>query len=48
MLTEKFHVSSFGYFGSYSAGQQSELSNLDLFLNFLSPWVGVFLLSKAS
>ncbi len=29
-LTEKFHVSMIGYFGSYATGQQTDSSDLDL------------------
>ncbi|MFN5628895.1 MAG: nucleotidyltransferase family protein [Bacteroidota bacterium] len=37
LLTDKFHVSSIGYFGSYSAGQQNEKSDLDLLVEFSEP-----------
>lgn len=37
VLTEKFHVSSIGYFGSYSTGQQNEQSDLDLLVEFSEP-----------
>jgi len=37
MLTDKFHVSSIGYFGSYSSGQQNEQSDLDLLVEFSKP-----------
>jgi predicted nucleotidyltransferase len=37
VLTDKFHVSSIGYFGSYSTGQQNELSDLDLLVEFSEP-----------
>jgi predicted nucleotidyltransferase len=33
-LTEKFHVSSIGYFGSYAKGQQTDTSDLDLVVEF--------------
>lgn len=36
-LTAKFHVSSIGYFGSYSKGQQNEQSDLDLLVEFSEP-----------
>lgn len=36
-LTEKFHVSSIGYFGSYANGQQTETSDLDLVVEFSQP-----------
>ena len=36
-LTEKFHVSSIGYFGSYAKGQQTETSDLDLVVEFSQP-----------
>ena len=34
MLTDKFHVSSIGYFGSYARGQQTDSSDLDLLVEF--------------
>ena len=37
LLTDKFHVSSIGYFGSYSTGQQNEKSDLDLLVEFSEP-----------
>jgi predicted nucleotidyltransferase len=37
VLTDKFHVSSIGYFGSYSTGQQNEQSDLDLLVEFSEP-----------
>jgi predicted nucleotidyltransferase len=37
VLTDKFHVSSIGYFGSYSTGQQNEQSDLDLIVEFSEP-----------
>ena len=37
VLTDKFHVSSIGYFGSYSIGQQNEQSDLDLLVEFSEP-----------
>lgn len=37
MLADKFHVSSIGYFGSYSTGQQTEESDIDLFVEFSEP-----------
>ncbi len=37
VLTDKFHVSSIGYFGSYSTGQQNEQSDLDLLVEFSGP-----------
>lgn len=37
VLTEKFHVSSIGYFGSYSNGQQTDQSDLDLLVEFSQP-----------
>ena len=37
MLTDKFHVSSIGYFGSYSAGEQNEQSDIDLLVEFSAP-----------
>jgi predicted nucleotidyltransferase len=36
-LTEKFHVSSIGYFGSYARGQQNGASDLDLIVEFSQP-----------
>lgn len=37
VLTDKFHVSTIGYFGSYSTGQQTEQSDLDLLVEFSQP-----------
>lgn len=37
ILTEKFHVSTIGYFGSYSLGQQTDQSDLDLLVEFSQP-----------
>ena len=37
ILTEKFHVSSIGYFGSYAKGQQTDTSDLDLLVEFSRP-----------
>ncbi len=37
LLADKFHVSSIGYFGSYSTGQQTEQSDIDLFVEFSEP-----------
>ena len=47
VLADKFHVSSIGYFGSYSIGQQTEQSDLDLLVEFSQPvgW-GFFTLER--
>jgi predicted nucleotidyltransferase len=37
MLSDRFHVSSIGYFGSYSKNEQNELSDLDLLVEFNQP-----------
>lgn len=37
LLQEKFHVSSIGYFGSYTTGQQNDQSDLDLLVEFTQP-----------
>jgi predicted nucleotidyltransferase len=37
ILADKFHVSSIGYFGSYSTGQQNDQSDLDLLVEFSQP-----------
>jgi predicted nucleotidyltransferase len=37
VLADKFHVSSIGYFGSYSTGQQNDQSDLDLLVEFSQP-----------
>jgi predicted nucleotidyltransferase len=37
VLTDKFHVSSIGFFGSYSTGQQTDSSDLDLLVEFSQP-----------
>jgi len=46
-LIAKFHVSTIGYFGSYSKEQQNEQSDLDLLVEFSEPigW-GFFTLEK--
>jgi hypothetical protein len=41
ILTDKFHVSRIGYFGSYATGQQTDNSDLDLYVEFSQP-VGWF------
>ncbi len=37
LLTDKYHVSSIGYFGSYGSGEQTEKSDLDLLVEFSQP-----------
>jgi predicted nucleotidyltransferase len=37
MLTDKYHVSSIGYFGSFAKGQQTDGSDLDLLVEFSQP-----------
>ena len=37
MLTDNFRVSSIGYFGSYSKGQQTNTSDLDLMVELSGP-----------
>ena len=37
VLTDKFHLSSIGYFGSYARGQQTDSSDLDLLVEFSQP-----------
>lgn len=37
ILTDKFHVSRIGYFGSYAREQQTESSDLDLLVEFSQP-----------
>ena len=37
VLTDKFHVSRIGYFGSYVSGQQNNESDLDLLVEFSEP-----------
>lgn len=36
-LTEKFHVSRIGYFGSYANDKQNKKSDLDLLVEFSKP-----------
>ena len=36
-LADKFHVRSIGYFGSFSTGQQTVESDLDLLVEFSKP-----------
>jgi len=36
-LAEKFYVSRIGYFGSYSKGEQTESSDLDILVEFSQP-----------
>ncbi len=40
-LREKFHVKSFGLFGSYARGEQTKKSDIDLLVEFKEP-VGFF------
>jgi uncharacterized protein len=37
VLADKYHVSSIGYFGSYAKGQQTDMSDLDLLVEFSQP-----------
>ncbi|MEQ8684411.1 MAG: nucleotidyltransferase family protein [Imperialibacter sp.] len=37
LLSDKFHVSKIGYFGSYATGGQSDKSDLDLLVEFSQP-----------
>lgn len=37
LLTDKYHVSSIGYFGSYANGEQTDASDLDLLVEFSQP-----------
>ncbi len=37
VLADKFHVSSIGYFGSYSNNKQTENSDLDILVAFSKP-----------
>lgn len=37
VLTDKFHVSKIGYFGSYANGHQTGNSDLDLVVEFSEP-----------
>ncbi len=37
LLTDKFHVSSIGYFGSYALDKQTDTSDLDLLVEFSQP-----------
>ena len=37
LLADKYHVSSIGYFGSYTKGQQTDASDLDLLVEFSQP-----------
>ena len=36
-LVEKFHVTNIGYFGSFSKGDQTESSDLDILVEFSQP-----------
>ena len=36
-LINRFHVSDIGYFGSYSKGEQTENSDLDILVEFSQP-----------
>lgn len=36
-ITNRFHVHRMGYFGSYSKGQQTEESDLDILVEFSQP-----------
>jgi hypothetical protein len=37
VLSDKFHVSKIGYFGSYATGEQTDKSDLDLLVEFSQP-----------
>lgn len=37
VLSDKFHVSKIGYFGSYAVGEQTVKSDLDLLVEFSQP-----------
>jgi predicted nucleotidyltransferase len=37
VLSDKFHVSKIGYFGSYAVGGQTDKSDLDLIVEFSQP-----------
>jgi uncharacterized protein len=37
VLSDKFHVSKIGYFGSYAVGEQTDKSDLDLLVEFSQP-----------
>jgi uncharacterized protein len=37
VLSDKFHVSKIGYFGSYAVGGQTDESDLDLIVEFSQP-----------
>jgi len=37
VLSDKFHVSKIGYFGSYAVGEQTDKSDLDLIVEFSQP-----------
>lgn len=37
LLSDKFHVRKIGYFGSYAIGEQTEVSDLDLLVEFSQP-----------
>jgi uncharacterized protein len=37
VLSDKFHVSRIGYFGSYATGSQTGKSDLDLLVEFSQP-----------
>lgn len=37
VLTDKFHVSSIGYFGSFATEEQTNSSDLDLLVEFSQP-----------
>ncbi len=37
VLSDRFHVSKIGYFGSYATGAQTDKSDLDLLVEFSRP-----------
>ena len=37
VLSDKFHVSKIGYFGSYAVGEHTDKSDLDLLVEFSQP-----------
>jgi predicted nucleotidyltransferase len=37
LLVDRFHVSTIGYFGSFSTGRQNDQSDLDILVEFSQP-----------
>jgi predicted nucleotidyltransferase len=48
MTASKYNIKAAYYFGSYAAGRQTEKSDIDLLVEFFSPFVSLFAISELS